>query len=257
MRTPPGDFSASSENSLERRLAEAEAANAAKTKFISSIGHELRTPLNAIIGFSSVLQREVFGDLNEKQTQYIGQIETSGRELLGLIDDLLSVARVEAGREQLNIELAGIADLVNGALAQARELAAARAITLNARVPAESEKMQTDARRLKQALADFVAHAAQEADEASRVEIEVTVCDGEVRFTISGTAARGFDIADDDAATGQLILSTRMLGLLGGHVTFKETDAGGDAAHIEISVPLEPDETAAPQPRDDIPASNH
>ena len=88
-------------------------ADRLKTDFLANMSHELRTPLNAVIGLSSVLTNQVFGTLTEKQLDYLERISGSGDHLLHLIDDLLDLARIEAGREELQLESLDLADEIN------------------------------------------------------------------------------------------------------------------------------------------------
>ncbi|MPN40295.1 Histidine protein kinase DivJ [bioreactor metagenome] len=82
----------------------AEAASHAKSNFLASMSHELRTPLNSIIGFADVLKEETFGPLNDRQAKYLGNISISGKHLLKLIDDILDLSKIEAGKMELNPE---------------------------------------------------------------------------------------------------------------------------------------------------------
>jgi signal transduction histidine kinase len=105
---------------------ELEIASAHKSEFLASMSHELRTPLNAVIGFSDVLLEELFGALNERQQEYVRDIRDSGRHLLELINEILDLSKVEAGRMELEPASVGLPDLLEAGLALVRERAARR-----------------------------------------------------------------------------------------------------------------------------------
>ena len=106
---------------LERTLLMAETANRTKSDFLASMSHELRTPLNAIIGFSEVLKDKYFGELNEKQTEYVIDILESGKHLLSLINDILDLSKVEAGKMGLELSKVKIADLLQNSMIMIRK----------------------------------------------------------------------------------------------------------------------------------------
>jgi signal transduction histidine kinase len=93
-----------------------EIANQHKSEFLANMSHELRTPLNAVIGFSEVLQQHMFGELNDKQTEYINYIHTSGSHLLSLINDILDLSKVEAGRMELDVTTFNVPMAIDNAL---------------------------------------------------------------------------------------------------------------------------------------------
>ena len=105
---------------LERKSAELEVASRHKSEFLASMSHELRTPLNAVIGFSEVLLERMFGDLNERQEEYLRDIWDSGRHLLELLNDILDLSKVEAGRMELEPSTFSVADVLDSCLSQLR-----------------------------------------------------------------------------------------------------------------------------------------
>ena len=114
-----------------RRL---EVASRHKSEFLASMSHELRTPLNAVIGFSDVLLERMFGELTERQDEYVRDIRDSGRHLLELINEILDLSKVEAGRMELDLAGVAVEPLLEHALAMVRERAARRGVALELEV---------------------------------------------------------------------------------------------------------------------------
>ncbi len=121
--------------------AEAEAANQAKSEFLTTMSHELRTPLNAIIGYSELLEMEIAGSLTPEQQHHIARIRTSGRHLLGLVNEVLDLAKVEAGQLTLNPGTGRVREVVDGAVAVTHSLAESRNIRLGVRVRGSADAM--------------------------------------------------------------------------------------------------------------------
>ena len=115
---------------LGRLYGELETASRHKSEFLANMSHELRTPLNAVIGFSEVLQDRLFGDLNDKQAEYVADIHTSGRHLLALINDILDLSKIEAGRMDLQTTPFALSDVVQNSVALSRERATRQGIAL-------------------------------------------------------------------------------------------------------------------------------
>jgi signal transduction histidine kinase len=119
---------------LGRLYRELETASRHKSEFLANMSHELRTPLNAVIGFSEVLQDRLFGDLNDKQAEYVTDIHTSGRHLLALINDILDLSKVEAGRMELQVSTFALSSVIENAVALARERVTRQGIGLRLEV---------------------------------------------------------------------------------------------------------------------------
>src|SRR3954454_3882120 len=116
---------------LEQKTRELEVASQHKSDFLASMSHELRTPLNAVIGFSDVLLDRMFGDVNERQDEYVRDIRNSGRHLLELINEILDLSKVEAGQMELDRDAASLADLLQHGVAMVRERAGRVGIALH------------------------------------------------------------------------------------------------------------------------------
>ena len=107
-----------------RLIGELEAASQHKSEFLANMSHELRTPLNAVIGFSEVLREKMFGELNDKQAEYVQDIHASGRHLLSLINDILDLSKIEAGKIELELSEFDLPNTIDGTLTLVRERAA-------------------------------------------------------------------------------------------------------------------------------------
>lgn len=149
------------EKELKHAKEDAEKANRAKSDFLASMSHELRTPLNSIIGFSEVIKEKYFGPLTEKQEEYISDILDSGMHLLSLINDILDLSKVEAGKMELDISAVAISDLIYSSLTMIREKAKTRRISLHLDVEPNVEKLKitADERKLKQVLFNLLSNA--------------------------------------------------------------------------------------------------
>lgn len=145
---------------VERQL---KSVNKAKSDFLASMSHELRTPLNAVIGFSQVLQDQDFGPLNEKQKGYVLDILESGKHLLNLINDILDLSKVEAGKMELHLSPVVIGDLLADSLVMIREKAMKHGITLKTDIPEELSHFETlaDERKFKQILFNLLSNASK------------------------------------------------------------------------------------------------
>jgi signal transduction histidine kinase len=138
---------------------ELETASRHKSEFLANMSHELRTPLNAVIGFSEVLQDRLFGDLNDKQSEYVADIHASGRHLLALINDILDLSKIEAGRMDLQITPFALSDVVQNSVALSRERATREGIALGLEVDAGIGVIEADERMLKQVLFNLLSNA--------------------------------------------------------------------------------------------------
>jgi signal transduction histidine kinase len=123
------------------------------------MSHELRTPLNAVIGFSEVLQDRLFGDLNDKQAEYVADIHTSGRHLLALINDILDLSKIEAGRMDLQITPFALSDVVQNSVALSRERATREGIALTLDLDPDIGIVEADERMVKQVLFNLLSNA--------------------------------------------------------------------------------------------------
>ncbi|WP_158768471.1 hybrid sensor histidine kinase/response regulator [Paraglaciecola sp. L1A13] len=144
---------------LEALARELERADRVKSEFLASMSHELRTPLNAIIGFSEVLQDGLIGEITEQQKKYIGNIFESGQHLLSLVNDVLDLSKLEAGKMNLDLEILEPASLLRGSLIMVKEKAMLQGIILKENMPTELGLMQCDGRKLKQIIYNLLSNA--------------------------------------------------------------------------------------------------
>jgi signal transduction histidine kinase len=144
---------------LGRVYGELEAASRHKSEFLANMSHELRTPLNAIIGFSEVLQDRLFGDINEKQAEYLTDIHGSGRHLLSLINDILDLSKIEAGRMELQVSSFSLSEVLENSMALTRERATRQGISLKLEVDPSIGVIEADERKLKQVLFNLLTNA--------------------------------------------------------------------------------------------------
>jgi GAF domain-containing protein len=180
---------------IEDKSRQIEAANRHKSEFLANMSHELRTPLNAIIGFSEVLQEKLFGELNEKQAEYTSDILTSGQHLLSLINEILDLSNVEAGRMELELAPFDLPLAIDNARTFVRERATKHGITLDVDVDERLGEYVGDERKIKQILLNLLSNAVKFTPEGGRIEITARQVDGSVEISVSDT---GIGIAPED-----------------------------------------------------------
>ena len=180
---------------IEDKSRQIEAANRHKSEFLANMSHELRTPLNAIIGFSEVLQEKLFGELNEKQAEYTEDILTSGRHLLSLINEILDLSKVEAGRMELETAPFDLPLAIDNARTFVRERAAKHGIAVDVDVDERLGEYVGDERKIKQILLNLLSNAVKFTPEGGRIGINARQVDGSVEISVSDT---GIGIAAED-----------------------------------------------------------
>jgi two-component system, NtrC family, sensor kinase len=180
---------------LEEKGRQLEAASRHKSEFLANMSHELRTPLNAIIGFSEVLTERMFGELNEKQEEYLKDIYASGQHLLSLINDILDLSKIEAGRMELELADFDLPAAIDNALTLVRERAGRRGIALHQTVDERLGQIRADERKLKQVLLNLLSNAIKFTPEGGRIEVRAAPVDGSVEVSVTDT---GVGIAPED-----------------------------------------------------------
>jgi signal transduction histidine kinase len=180
---------------LGRLYKEIEAASRHKSEFLANMSHELRTPLNAIIGFSEVLVEKMFGELNPKQEEYLQDILTSGRHLLSLINDILDLSKVEAGRMELEPSAFDLPAALEGCLTLVRERTTQHGMALTLTFDERVGEVVADERKVRQVVLNLLSNAVKFTPDGGRVAVGVTRVDGGVEIAVSDT---GIGIAPED-----------------------------------------------------------
>jgi signal transduction histidine kinase len=180
---------------LEAANRELGAASQHKSEFLANMSHELRTPLNAIIGFSEVLSERMFGDLNDKQDEYLKDIYASGQHLLSLINDILDLSKIEAGRMELEMTDFDLPTALDSALTLIRERAGRRGITLHLSVDERLGQLRADERKIRQVVLNLLSNAIKFTPEGGRIEVAAVPRDEFVEVSVSDT---GVGIAPED-----------------------------------------------------------
>jgi signal transduction histidine kinase len=183
---------------LELANRELGAASRHKSEFLANMSHELRTPLNAVIGFSEVLIQRMFGELNDKQDEYLKDIYASGQHLLSLINDILDLSKIEAGRMELASAPFHLPGALENAVTLVRERAARHGIALDLDLDPRLGELVGDERKVKQVLLNLLSNAVKFTPEGGRISLRAGLTDGAVEISVIDT---GIGIAPEDQAT--------------------------------------------------------
>jgi PAS domain S-box-containing protein len=162
------------EHTLQQKNVELEDASRMKSEFLANMSHELRTPLNSIMGFSEVLRDGLIGEMTDKQRRYIGDIFSSGKHLLSLINDILDLSKVEAGKMTLDLEPVLISSLLANSLSIVREKAAAHNIHVEMDAPESLGSINADARKVKQIVYNLLSNAVKFTGKGGRVVLRAS-----------------------------------------------------------------------------------
>jgi len=180
---------------IEEKSRQLEVANKHKSEFLANMSHELRTPLNAIIGFSEVLQEKLFGDVNEKQEDYLRDIHSSGKHLLGLINDILDLSKVEAGRMELDLTTFDVGAALANAMTLVRERAQRHNISLGKTVDPALGEITADERKVKQILVNLLTNAVKFTPDGGSVDV---MAHREAEAIVIAVRDTGIGIAPED-----------------------------------------------------------
>ena len=218
---------------LESKTAELEVASRHKSEFLASMSHELRTPLNAVIGFSEVLLERMFGELNDRQEEYLRDIWSSGKHLLALLNEILDLSKIEAGHLVLEPTEFSLQEALEHSLALVRERANRHGVRLHLDVAPDVGLVRADELRIKQVIVNLLSNAVKFTPDGGRVDVRAWA-DREVLVTVSDTGTgvavedreRIFDAFQQGARTAPttegtglgLTLSKRIVELHGGRI---------------------------------------
>jgi signal transduction histidine kinase len=172
---------------LQRAHSELEIASARKSQYVTDMSHELRTPLNAIIGFSEVLHEQMFGELNERQLGYVEDVLEAGKHQLSLINDLLDLAKIEAGKMELELSEVAVPEVLRSAVSLSSERASRERIELELTTEPEEITISADDRRLRQVVFNLLSNAVKFTPEEGRVDVSARLEDGQVEFAVADT----------------------------------------------------------------------
>jgi signal transduction histidine kinase len=240
---------------IQEKSAQLEVANKHKSDFLANMSHELRTPLNAIIGFSEVLSERMFGEINEKQADYLKDIHESGKHLLSLINDILDLSKIEAGRMDLELSSFHLPTALSNAMTLVRERAQRHGIELGLDVDRRLAEFSADERKFKQIMVNLLSNAVKFTPDGGRVDVSVKLNGKAVEIAVKDT---GIGIAPEDQqkifaefvqvgrdytrkaeGTGLgLALTKRFVELHGGEIRLASTPGKGST--FTFTIPIRP-----------------
>jgi signal transduction histidine kinase len=183
------------EQKVEERTAQLAVANRHKSEFLANMSHELRTPLNAIIGFSEALRERMFGELNAKQVEYLNDIHASGRHLLSLINDILDLSKIEAGRMELDVSSFPAPAALEAAMSLVRERAQRGGIALSLELDPALGEVRADERKFKQILLNLLSNSIKFTPAGGRVAVRAGVNGAGLEVSVRDT---GIGIAPEE-----------------------------------------------------------
>jgi signal transduction histidine kinase len=240
---------------LRRLYEELESASRHKSEFLANMSHELRTPLNAIIGFSELLQQQSFGALNEQQLVYVDDVLDSGRHLLSLINDVLDLSKVEAGRMELDISDVSLRHVLESGLNMHSGRAVREGVALGLSLDPNEITIPADERRLLQVVFNLVSNAVKFTPAGGRIDVSALLNNGTVEVAVTDTGpgiapedqglifeefgqARGDPGARNEGTGLGLPLSRRIIELHGGRLWAES--GGGDGSTFRFTLPARP-----------------
>ena len=180
---------------LQKAVLALERANKMKSEFLANMSHELRTPLNAIIGFAEVLRDKISGDLNEEQLDFVSDIHSSGLHLLQMINDILDLSKIEAGRMELQYEIFPVHDAIEDVYTILKGLASKKHLELKTTILPEVKDIEADRVKFKQILYNLLSNAIKFTPENGHINLEAGIMDDMLQVSVSDT---GIGMKPDD-----------------------------------------------------------
>ena len=239
---------------LEEAMLLAESSNKAKSEFIANMSHELKTPLNAIIGFSEAMLSGIYGPINERHREYLSDILLSGEKLLGLINDVLDLTKIESGSAPLDLREFSLVELIRSIGGLFREKMISHSITLDYRIDDGLDEVVADQKKIKQVMINLLSNAIKFSPDGGKVSVSARKLKDLIEITVTDT---GIGMEDDDipklfqpftqlepslqkrfGGTGfGLFLAKRLIELHGGAISAKSKKGEGTA--FTFSVPIQ------------------
>src|SRR5215211_2734858 len=235
---------------LQEKSAELQVMSQHKSDFLASMSHELRTPLNAVIGFSEVLLERLFGELNERQDDYLRDILNSGKHLLALLNEILDLSKVEAGQMEVALSTFSVPAAVEHAVSMVRERASRHSITVSQFVAPSVGTVTSDELRIRQVLVNLLSNAVKFTPDGGRVDVLIEPIGEELAFTVRDTGP-GIPVEDQERifesfqqgrrgapkeeGTGLgLTLCRKIVTRLGGRIWLESELGRGSTFHVAI-----------------------
>jgi signal transduction histidine kinase len=172
---------------IKNKNRQLEVANKHKSEFLANMSHELRTPLNSVIGFSDLLLERMYGELNARQENYIRNIQASGKHLLSLINDILDLSKIEAGRMELDVTRVHIPSALQNAMMLIRERAQLQSIDLSCNLDPRIADLPADERKFKQIMLNLLSNAVKFTPRGGRVDVDARLLNGHLEVSVSDT----------------------------------------------------------------------
>jgi signal transduction histidine kinase len=235
---------------VERKNVALEQASQHKSAFLANMSHELRTPMNAILGFTDLLLDGIYGDLDERVRKPVELIQRNGQNLLRLINDVLDLSKIEAGRMDLDLEEYRPVEILDAVMATARPLAEGKGLALNASVDGKVEACYGDGKRMVQVLLNLVGNAVK-FTRSGQVEVGVAAANGQVHYTVKDTGIgippEQLDSIFDEFGQGDvtvtkefggtglgLAIAKRFVTMQGGRIWVESTPEVGSTFHVVV-----------------------
>jgi signal transduction histidine kinase len=241
---------------IEEKSHQLEIASQHKTQFLANMSHELRTPLNAILGYTELVMDSIYGDVPDRMRSVLDRVQTNGRHLLGLINDVLDLSKIEAGQVTLSVAGYSLEDVLQNVLAAVEPLAAVKHLVLKREIQPQLPAGHGDQRRIAQVLLNLIGNAIKFTDQGE-VAVAASENGGSFQIAVSDTGPgiapeeqerifEEFHQADNSATktksgTGLgLAIAKRIIEMHGGRISVESTLGGGSTFRIILPVTVQP-----------------